>query len=221
MADTFFDLGLPDMPPDEQKIYGVALGMVINNIDATGEARVQLQLPWLPGYEPWARLAMLMAGMGRGTYFIPQIGDEVLVAFNQGDVREPFVLGTLWNTTDRPPALSPTDAITKRAIRTPLGHELVFDDALQSVTITTSTQQTLSMGIKEVQLAAGTLPPPTRASITLDSLGNVTISAMKSLTLKSPQITIDGGLVTVKGKAGVTVDGGADCTIRGATVNIN
>ena len=51
---------------------------------------------------------------------MPQIGDEVLVGFNQGDVREPFVLGTLWNTIDRPPALLPTDAVTQRKIRTPL-----------------------------------------------------------------------------------------------------
>jgi len=221
MPEALFDFGLPDLLPEEQKIYGVALGMVLNNIDTTGEARVQVLLPWLPGYEPWARLAMLMAGMGRGTYFIPQIGDEVLIAFNHGDVREPYILGTLWNTTDRPPTLLPTDAVTKRAIRTPLGHELVFDDALQSITITTSTQQKLSMGIAEVELAAGTFPPPTRASITLDTLGNITISAMKSLTLKAPQIAIDGGVVTVKAKAGATLDGGAQCTIRGLAVDIN
>jgi len=221
MADALFDLGMPDILPDEQKIYGVALGMVLNNVDMTGEARVQVQLAWLPGYEPWARLCMLMAGMSRGTYFIPQIGDEVLVAFNHGDVREPFVLGTLWNTMDKPPTAVPTDAVTKRSIRTPLGHELEFDDALQTVTITTSTKQKLSMGPKEVELAAGTFPPPTRASISLDVLGNVTIQAMKSLTLKAPDITIDGGMVTIKGKAGATLDGGADCTIKGLTVNIN
>ena len=67
-------------------------------------------LPWLPGLMPWARLSNMMAGMGRGSFFVPQIGDEVLVAFNHGDVREPYVIGTLWNTMDRPPALSPTDA---------------------------------------------------------------------------------------------------------------
>src|SRR5689334_18751608 len=108
----------------EEKVFGVTIATVLNNIDCNGQARIQLQLPWLPGFQPWARLACQMAGSGAGTYFVPQIGEEVLVSFNHGDVREPFVLGSLWNTQDRPPALSPTDAVTKRKIRTPKGHEL-------------------------------------------------------------------------------------------------
>ena len=77
---------------------------------ATAVRRVQLALPWLPGYQPWARLANQSAGTDRGSYFVPQAGDEVLVAFNHGDVREPYVLGSLWNTIDKPPADDPTDA---------------------------------------------------------------------------------------------------------------
>src|SRR6516225_12492049 len=107
------------LKPSPEKVVGLSVATVINNIDSTGEARVQLMLPWLPGLTPWARVATTMAGMLRGTFFVPQIGDEVLVAFNQGDIREPFVVGTLWNTIDRPPSLSPTDAVTQRKIRTP------------------------------------------------------------------------------------------------------
>src|SRR3569833_559736 len=114
MADDAVKFGLTHEfksgPPDK-KVFGVTTATVINNIDCNGEGRVQLLLPWLPGYLPWARMATPMAGMGRGTYFIPQIGDEVVVAFNHGDVREPYILGTTWNTIDKPPALGPTDPV--------------------------------------------------------------------------------------------------------------
>ena len=104
-----------DMKPQEKKIYGVSLATVMNNIDCTGEARVQLLLPWLPGYTPWARLSSQMAGMGMGSFFVPQIGDEVLVEFHNGDVREPYVIGTCWNTQDRPPTVSPTAMCLSRS----------------------------------------------------------------------------------------------------------
>ena len=76
-------------------------------------------------------MAALSAGSERGGYFIPQVGDEVLVAFNQGDVKEPYILGTLWNGRDKPPSPAPTDPAQKRAIRTPIGHEVLLDDAEQ------------------------------------------------------------------------------------------
>src|SRR5581483_7414165 len=91
-----------EMKPPEKKIYGVTTATVLNNFDCTGEARVQLQLPWLPGYTPWARLSSPMAGSSTGSFFVPQVGDEVMVAFNQGDVREPYVLGACWSSADKP-----------------------------------------------------------------------------------------------------------------------
>src|SRR5437016_13589337 len=73
----------------DRRITGVAVGQVLDNTDVLTMGRVQIQLPWLD-MPPWARVAVLMAGPNRGTFFIPQPGDEVLVAFNHGDIREPF-----------------------------------------------------------------------------------------------------------------------------------
>src|SRR5579862_1946328 len=73
---TLIDSAVPDAPPD-MRFYGVAIAEVVSNIDESGLGRVQLRLPWLPGYQPWARVAVLSAGSNRGTYFIPQTGDEV------------------------------------------------------------------------------------------------------------------------------------------------
>lgn len=198
----------------EKRIYGVVSAMVVDNVDCTGEARVQLMLPWLPGCMPWARVATPMAGMARGTFFIPQIGDEVLVAFNHGDVREPFIIGSLWNTLDRPPALLPTDAVTKRVIRTPLGQEVSFDEALQAVTIRNTTFNSLTLDLKGASLSTPL------ASITLDVAGGVTITAIKELTLQSNVINITGGKVNITSVSSTTINGGGHCMLAGTQIDI-
>jgi phage baseplate assembly protein gpV len=187
---------------------------VISNTDCMGEARVQLQLPWLPGFFPWARVSSPMAGMARGTYFIPQVGDEVLVAFNQGDVREPFIIGSLWNTLDRPPALLPTDPVTKRVIRTPLGQEVSFDEAQQSVTISNTIKNSLTLDMKGAALSAAL------CSVTLDISGSVTITAIKDLTLQSNVINITGGTVNISSTVATNINGGPHTTIAGGQIDI-
>ncbi len=200
----------------ERKIYGVTVATVLNNIDCNGQARVQLQLPWLPGYQPWARLACQMAGMGRGTYFVPQIGEEVLVSFNHGDVREPYVLGSLWNTVDRPPAASPTDAINKRKIRTPLGHELEFDDALQKVTLTTSVMTTVTLDATKAEISTPT------ASVTLGIAGDVKVTSKTRISLEAPIVEIKAtAKLGLSASGSATLEGGQGCVIRGSTVKIN
>lgn len=198
----------------ERKIHGATIAVVINNIDLTGEARVQLMLPWMPGVTPWARLSSMMAGMGRGSFFVPMIGDEVLVAFNHGDVREPYVLGTLWNTMDRPPTLSPTDAMTKRKIRTPLGHELDFDEALQAVKLSSNTFSTVTLDPVKAEIST----PSGSVSISKD--GDVTITATKTLILRAPTIEMKTGKLDIlSGEA--ELKAASTFVIKGATVAIN
>ena len=200
---------------DEKKIHGVTIATVINNIDLTGQARVQLMLPWLPGVMPWARLSTMMAGMGRGSFFVPMIGDEVLVAFNHGDVREPYVLGALWNTIDRPPVLSPPEAMTKRKIRTPLGHELSFDEALNSVTLSTNTFSTVTLDPFKAEISTPL------AKVSIGKAGDVTISALTTLTLNAKVIEINAtAAVTIQGKTAL-LRGDALCEVKGTTVAIN
>ena len=88
--------------------YGVAPATVTDISDPDGQGRVQVTLPWCPDsgggrYEAWARIATLFAGSDRGSWFIPDVGDEVLVAFEHGDPARPYVLGGLWNGSDSPP----------------------------------------------------------------------------------------------------------------------
>lgn len=203
------------VPPDK-KIFGVSVATVIDNLDCTGAARVMLTLPWLPGYTPWARLCTPMAGMGRGTYFVPQVGDEVLVAFNHGDVREPYVLGSCWNTIDQPPALGLTDPVTQRRIRTPLGHELSFDEALQSVTLTSNTRSKVTLDPQKAELSTPL------ASVSIDKAGAVTIKGATRITLDAPVVEIKAGtLLSLKSSGAALFKAAATAFIRGKFVKIN
>jgi len=202
----------------DRRVDGVAIAKVINIADATGEGRVQVQLPWLPGVRPWARLSRLDGG----TYFVPQVGAEVLVAFNYGDIREPYVLGSLWNSKDRPPTEAPTDPATKRIIRTPLGHEVEFDDALQSITIKSMRHHTITIGPAKVEIATMDATGSKRtASLTLDAKGNVSIEADLKIELKAPSVTIKGKVLEIKSDASMDINGGQACNIQASLVKIN
>ncbi|HEV8181839.1 MAG TPA: phage baseplate assembly protein V, partial [Candidatus Angelobacter sp.] len=88
--------------------FGIYPALVSDIKDPDGIGRVKVTLPWSPDtasdrYEMWARIATLMGGNNRGSWFIPDVNDEVLVAFEGGDPRRPYVLGGLWNGSDSPP----------------------------------------------------------------------------------------------------------------------
>lgn len=121
------------------RIPGVVIGLVNSLDDPEGLGRVQLTFPWMSESEPesnWARIAAPMAGPERGFQFMPEVGDEVLVAFEQGELRMPYVLGYLWNGEDRPPRDDPK----LRTVKTVSGHVLEFDDTEGSEKITLQTQ---------------------------------------------------------------------------------
>jgi hypothetical protein len=149
----------------------------------------------------------------------------VLVAFHQNDERDAFILGGLWNTLDRPPTLIPTDFMTKRLIKTGvvpgIGHSIEFDDALQSVTIETSTKQTIE--ITPDKIAISTTGGVQTISLDLKSatlslevlVGDIDLKApLGSINLKAMDINIEGTL-------SATVKSNLDLTIQGLPVKIN
>src|SRR5207253_3442312 len=88
--------------------YGVYPALVSDIKDPDGQGRVKITLPWSPDtdgsrYETWARVATLMGGNNRGSWFIPDVNDEVLGVLEGGDPRRPYVIGGLWNGSDTPP----------------------------------------------------------------------------------------------------------------------
>lgn len=218
MADGLIETAAAVRTPTDNRIYGVTVATVVDNIDLTGQGRVQVRLPWLPGIFPWARVAVPMAGPNRGMYFIPQEKDEVLVAFNHGDIREPYIIGSLWNAQDRPPVDSPQDAVDKCVIRTPRGHRIELDDKEQSITITGSTGHKITIEPKDIKVetAKGTV----KVSLEQES-GNTSVEAKGSLTISAENITLDArNLITIRGRNS-EIDGGEFCDLHAGTVKIN
>src|SRR4051812_2748650 len=130
MSQHLLDIIAPQDPHEAGKIYGVVVGIVTNNKDPDNKGRVRIRFPWLSDTEEswWARIATDMAGPKRGSYFLPEVDDEVLVAFAHGDVRSPYVLGALWNGKDEPPQNNSNGENNIRAIHSRSGHVFMFDD---------------------------------------------------------------------------------------------
>ena len=109
-------------------MQGVVVGLVTSVQDPQNIGRVQVHFPWLSddNSSQWARVATFMAGPKRGSWFMPEVDDEVLISFEHGDVQHPYIIGFVWNGRDKPP----NDGIdTKvRRLRTVSGHVIEFDD---------------------------------------------------------------------------------------------
>ena len=127
------------------KTQGVVTGKVTSVKDPDNQGRVQLSFPYLGGQNQstWAPVATMMSGGKSGSWFMPEVGDEVLVAFNQDNVEHPFILGFLWNGEDKPPE---TDHRI-RTIVTPGGHSLRFDDTdgAKKVIVKSSSDLTITL----------------------------------------------------------------------------
>jgi len=108
----------------------LATAIVTNNNDPESLGRVKVQYPWSKESEEsdWVRVSTLMAGSEQGFFFMPEVEQEVLVAFVNADVNAPIIIGALWNANSLPPQESDDGNNNIRKIRSRSGHEIVFDD---------------------------------------------------------------------------------------------
>ena len=201
--------------------FAIAPGSVKNNIDLIAEGRVQVRIPSRPAFEPWARLPTLGGSASRGFLWIPQMNDEVLVAFAEDDVSSAYVLGGLWSTMKRPPATLLNDFVTKKIIRTglteALGHEIELDDLQQSVSITTSTKQKITLDPSKIEMTnlAGTV------SITLDNLTQtVSINAANKIAFDALTIELTAEKIDMVA-ADVSISALGPCTVLGTPIKLN
>jgi len=194
---------------------GVWVGVVTNNQDPEGLGRVKVSFPGLDFADEsaWARVATPMAGPGCGLYFLPEVDDEVLVLFEHGDLRRPYVMGALWNGRDKPPADNADGGNPVRLIRSRSGHVIRLDD---------------TPGHERVEIADA----HGDNRIVIDTAaGRIEITAAQDIVLKAPQgeIRLEARAVSVKAQTQLGAESDGDMTLRadkavvvqGRTVDIN
>lgn len=162
---------------------GFMSGKVIRNCDKTHKGRVLVRLA-AQDKEVWARVVV----PDTGVYFIPQVNEEVLIGFQQGDITEAFVVGRLWNTKSLPPTQEQGDPVTKRVIQTPAGHDITFDDKDSSLIIKTNDGQRISLTRNGIELSSDN---KNGAVITLDKTGNITIHATQKISFNAAEIELN------------------------------
>ena len=180
---------------------GVYTTTVVDLRDPQGLGRVKVALPWLPlkrGKPPqaWARVATLAAGPGSGSWFLPAVGDEVLVACEAGDPARPCVLGALWHAQARPPQAVAADGSNHhRQIRTPRGVVIDLVDEPGHVGLTLRTpggcDVVLDDAGPEVRISDGQ-----GNTVVLDGSG-VRIAGAKAVVVEAAKISLAAGLVQV------------------------
>ena len=181
--------------------YGVFPAQVIDIKDPDNQGRVKITLPWAPDaqggrYEAWARLATLFGGNNRGSWFVPDVDDEVLVAFEQGDARRPYVLGGLWNGRDSAP--EPMDGAGrnfKKVLRSRNGVKVTLDDHDGQEQLVLETPGGQKMMLKDGP-GAIEIADSNGNSIKLETSG-ITITASAKVTINASQVAVSAGMVTV------------------------
>jgi uncharacterized protein involved in type VI secretion and phage assembly len=202
-------------PPDsEGRFFGVVVGIVTNNRDPDHMHRVKVRFPWLDrDHESnWARIATTMAGNGRGTYFLPEVDDEVLVAFEHGSLEHPFVIGALWNGKDEPPENNNDGKNDNRTIKSRSGHIVrlcdssggeridVIDKTGQNKIVITSADNKIAIeaqGDIEITSQTGKVKI-SGISIEITATTDVKVQAQTTLdATATAEVNIKGGLVNI------------------------
>jgi len=182
----------------------LVIGIVTDNQDPEKTGRVKVKYPWLsPDHaSDWARVVSVGGGAKRGIQFIPEINDEVLVGFEQGDVRHPYILGGLWNGIDSPP-LEQGKAVSggkvqQRVIQSRAGHMILLDDSDGAGGITLQDKNGNTIVLDS---GANKLKITIKGDASIECDGNLSLKAQGHVDIQGMGVKVDGGggMVDVKG----------------------
>ena len=212
---------------DLNSLGGLQTGIITDIIDADGDFRIKLRLPMVNSQEDgvYARLATLDAGNKRGTFFMPEVGDEVVVGFMNNNPAQPVILGMLHSSKNAAP-LQPESANNKKGyvsrseikiliddgeksitIQTPGGHIFVMNDNEKSIKLTDSNSNKITME---------------QSGITIESATALTLKAATTLSISAPQLSAKAdGELKMEGGGSTKVSSSGVMTIQGSIVNIN
>ncbi len=216
MTHNLLDLVTPPGADLSGRILGVVVGIVTNNQDPEDLGRVRVRFPWLSKTDEswWARVAAAMAGNERGAYFLPEVDDEVLVAFEHGDPRFPYVLGALWSSTDKPPESNQDGENNLRTIRSRSGHVVRLDDTDggEKIEIVDADEKQSIV----FDTAAGTITVTADSDVAIESKNGKVL-----LTGKSGVEIVSQAGVKVEASQNLDLEAGAQVKVKGAAINLN
>jgi phage protein D len=235
---SLLSLSSADITDRARTINGLVPAIVTNNNDPDKMGRVKVAFPWLaPNYESdWARVAQYGMGKKWGGLFLPEVGDEVLVGFEFGDVRRPYVIGGVINGKTEHDLVDgavkqtpPLTQVTKRGFVSRLGNRIVFQDEDQGPV---PTKSSITIGDKdekvqivvdkkngEIKILCDSSTPPSKIVIQQTGMGgSISVKADGNISLESSA----QGRVSIKGGAGVAIDGGPGTVeIKGSVIKLN
>jgi len=192
------------------KWFGIYPALVSDIKDPNGTGRVKVTLPWSPDtgsdrYEAWARVATFMGGNNRGSWFIPDVNDEVVLAFEGGDPRRPYVLGALWNGSDSPPqSMDGSGQNNLKVLRSRNGVKITLDDSSgqENCIVETPGGQKVTLhdgpGSVEVVDSNGNSVKMQSSGITVNASAKVTVTA-SMVEVSASMVTVNAGMSKFSG----------------------
>lgn len=208
------------------RIQGLHIGIVTDIVDPLGEGRVRVRLPMVNAADAglWARVASLDAGNNRGTFFRPEIEDEVIVGFMNDDPSFPVVLGML-HSSAKPTPFVPEESNDKKGYVSRSEIKITIHDGDRSIVIETPGGRKFTMddeaGIIQVEDAVGNILTMNDSGITCESPQDISVSSSTKISLAAPEIEIKADTsVTMEGSASVGVKSGGTTDIEGSMVNV-
>jgi phage protein D len=209
-----------DARPSGPPVNGAVPALVTDVNDPENLGRVKLTFPWLSGTytSDWARVVHVGAGKDRGMVVLPEVHDEVLVVFEQGDIRRPYVLGGLFNGVDTPKLgdglIDGTNgSVKRRGFLSKRGHQLLFfDDQGQSGVMLATSGEGLRIALKET---GTTIRISSQGKVEIEAQGDVTVTAKGNGAIKAQ------GRLELTAGAGLKIDGGPMVEVKGSVVKLN
>ncbi|MGI8683979.1 MAG: VgrG-related protein [Acidimicrobiales bacterium] len=195
---------------DDGRIPGVVSGIVTDVKDPEAQGRVKVKFPWMSDDygTSWCRMVQFGAGQDRGALFLPEVNDEVLVAFEQGDPRRPYVLGGLYNGQDKPKAGGPITTsngkVARRGYVSKTGSMLVFfeEPGKEGIAILSS-DKGLRISLNKTKT---TIHVASNGEIKIEGRSKVTVDGGQELVLTARKVSIGASDTTSVEVKGVQID---------------
>jgi uncharacterized protein involved in type VI secretion and phage assembly len=209
---------------------GLVAGVVTNIEDPDKIGRVKVKFPSLSSSDEsdWARVLSVGGGPETGIEWLPEVNDEVMVAFEQGDLRYPVVLGGVWSKKNKPPIATTAKTVVMHTMKTKAGHKIEMSDGdsdpKKFVAITCADEKTkINLAHDKIEIEANSKPLTIKsgqASIAFDASGNITITGQKVTIEAKMDLTLNGLNVKAEAKAQMGLKATGPFKAEGAMANL-